>query len=280
MSWKSIASAVADFRFRLKRCVLGPRRVRRTRLYCIGTSKSGTHSIAALFSPNVRAQHECGVLSLIQRILDRHAGHITEDQFDAWLRARDKRLSLELDSSHVNVDILDSLLREFPDGRYLLTIRDCYSWFNSVTNQSLRFRGQLDPRWQGLAAFRAGPGPFVHAPEESVLKQLELLPLENYLRRWARHNDRVLSRVPAHRLLVVRTDQIARRAFEIADFAGLPRHAVRTERAHAFRNQEKQDVVRRIDRVFLERKVEEHCRPLMTRFFPEIKSLDDAALVD
>jgi hypothetical protein len=37
-------------------------------------------------------------------------------------------------------------------------------------------------------------------------------------------------------------------------------------------------VIREIDRDFLEGKVAQHCRPLMNRFFPEIKTLDDAKL--
>jgi hypothetical protein len=90
--------------------------------------------------------------------------------------------------------------------------------------------------------------------------------------------NNVLTKVPAAQLLVVRMDEITIRAFEIADFCGLPRHAVRVDRTHAFASSEKCGVLRRMDSAFVEANVGKHCRELMTRFFPEIKSIDDARL--
>ena len=108
---------------------------------------------------------------------------------------------------------------------------------------------------------------------------LDGLPnLDNQLFQWRRYNEEAIAKVPAERLLVVRTDQITQRAFEIADFAGLPRRTVRLERTHAFQNPVTRQPIREIDRTFLEATVEEHCRPLMARFFPEIGSLEDAKL--
>ena len=43
-------------------------------------------------------------------------------------------------------------------------------------------------------------------------------------------------------------------------------------------NKAKQLSLREIDGAYFEQMVEKNCRPLMTRFFPEIKSLDDAKL--
>jgi hypothetical protein len=88
----------------------------------------------------------------------------------------------------------------------------------------------------------------------------------------------VLTTIPKERLLVVRTDQIRERAFEIADFASLPRYTIRLERTHEYRNPVQREIIREIDPDFLERKVAEQCRPLMNRFFPEIKTLADAKL--
>jgi hypothetical protein len=117
-----------------------------------------------------------------------------------------------------------------------------------------------------------------HAPEEQVLKEHGLHTLDGYLAYWAEHNGGVVAKVPADRLLVVRTDQIRHRAVEIADFAGLPRKTLNVERAHAFKNPKKFNIVRQLDRGFVEQKVAKHCGPLMKEFFPEIRSLDDARL--
>ena len=273
-----VAASLEEVYLAARRLFVGPDRARRTRLYCVGIAKSGTHSVAEMFTRRVRARHEPEALELIEKILDRHHGRLAEPEWTEWLRARDRRLALEVDSSHLNLDILDFLLAEFPDARFLLTIRDCYSWLNSMFNQTLQFRGRLDPRWREIRALRAGPGAWTYAPEERVLEEHELPNLDSHLSRWSSRNGEALARIPGPRLLVVRTDQIAARAFEIADFAGLPRRLVRPRRAHAFRAPVDLDLIRRLDRVFLESKVQRHCRPLMARFFPDVGSLDAAGL--
>jgi hypothetical protein len=117
-----------------------------------------------------------------------------------------------------------------------------------------------------------------HAPEEKVLQELGLYPVNNYLARWAAHNEKVLATVPPERLLVVRTEQIRARAFEIADFAGLPRNTVQLQRTHEYRNPIRREIIRELHPQFLEQKVQQHCRPVMERFFPEIKMLSDTKL--
>ena len=68
---------------------------------------------------------------------------------------------------------------------------------------------------------QAGPGARDYAPEERVLSENQLANLDSYFSRWKSRNEEVLAKVPAPRLLIVRTDQITQKAFEIADFAGL-----------------------------------------------------------
>ncbi len=277
MPFESMTNVCKDIAFAVKRLILGPCRVRRTRLYGVGTGKSGTHSLSGMFSKNVRAGHELQAVKLLDRIFDRHYGRISEQEFTAWILARDRELALEVDSAALNFWILDLLLHEFPDARFVLTIRDCYSWVNSSINQWLRFPDSR-PRWLEYQKFRFGNPAFARAPEERVLEEKGFQPLSGYLSYWTMHNGTVLAKVPPERLFVVRTDQIRQRALEITDFAGLPRRSVRLHRTHEFQNPSKQEIIRRIDRDYLERKVEQHCRPLMTRYFPEIKSLDDATL--
>lgn len=278
MSLQSIKDSCADAMFVAKRRLLGRHRARRARLYCLGMGKSGTHSIAAMFSEIVRTRHEPQAVQVLEKIFDREANRLSEKQFVDWLHARDRRMALEVDSSALNFDLLDTLLREFSNARFVLTIRDCYSWCNSLMNHCLRFAETMDPRWQPWLHSRMRGGIFQHTPEEQMLKHRGLYTLDGYFSYWSRHNSETLAKVPANRLLVVRTDQIQQRAVEIADFAGLPRRAVRVDRTHEYQNPSREQLLRQIDRNFLEAKVEKHCRPLMTRFFPEIKSMHDAKL--
>ena len=276
MPFQIITNVCADTAFAVKRFILGPRRVRRVQLYGVSLGKSGTHSIAKMFSHNVRARHEPQAPQLIDKVVDWHSGRISEQEMAGWLRARDRELALEVDSSGINLQILDILLREFPNARFVLAIRDCYSWTNSRMNGDLN--AFTSGAWHKWARFVYGDGPFIHAPEEKVLKDGGIYTLDTYLSSWAARNGLALAKIPPERLFVVRTDQIRARAFDLADFAGLPHRVVRLHRTHEFRNPGKIPIIRQIDRDFLERKVEQHCRRLMTRFFPEIKSLDDAKL--
>ena len=277
MTLKNISHAAQDARFALKRLVLGPYRVRRAQVYGVGIGKSGTHSLANMFSRNVRARHEPEAEDLIDHVLAWRGGRLAENDMAAYLRDRDRRLAIEVDSSGPNFQVIDLLLREFPDARFVLTLRDCYSWANSMMNEILR-SANAPAQWLRLQKFCYEQAPIVHAPEEQALQQRGLYSLDAFFSHWAARNEQAMAKIPAHRLFIVRTDQLRRRAYELADFAGLPRRAVRPHRTHEYRNPGKLPILREIPRAFLENKVDQHCRPLMTRFFPEIKSLDDAHL--
>ena len=202
---------------------------------------------------------------------------IGDGELREWIRARDRQLALEVDSSWFNVLILDFLAGEFPDARFVLTIRDCYSWLNSEFKRVLH-NPSPEPQRIQMRKFLYGRENADYSPEEQVLKETGLYPLDGYLARWSAHNDKVLAAIPKERLLVVRTDQIGQRAYEIAVFAGLPRHTVRLNRTCEYQNPVQRQIISEIDRDFLEGKVGQHCRPLMNRFFPEIKKLDDVKL--
>jgi Sulfotransferase domain len=274
----AVQGHIDDLFFRSKRRLLGRYRTRRTHVYGLGSAKSGTHSLVAMFSRNVRARHEPEVFDLIDKIADWRQDRINDTQFSDWIRKRDRRMALEVDSCFLNYEILDVLLREFPDARYILTIRDCYSWLDSLFNHILRIRAIKDPRWQKLPQIWPPLEPPIHAPEEYELKEKGLDTLDRQFSWWTRRISTALTKASAAQLLVVRTDEITKRAFEIADFCGLPCHAVRKDRSHAFASPVKYGILGRIDGAFVEARVEKHCRELMTRFFPEIKSIDDARL--
>ncbi len=267
-------NGLVDLGFRTKRILIGGRNVRRAQVFCVGTAKSGTHSVASMFSKNVRTGHEKEALEFIDAFFRWHEKKMTEREYRDWLVTRDREMALEIDSSWFHGLIVDLLASEFPEARFVLTIRDCYSWLNSEFKRVLHTPSQ-QPQRVKMREFVYNGAVTTYAPEERVLKENGLYPVDNYLARWAAHNEKVLAAVPRERLLVVRTEQIGARAFEIADFAGLPRYTVQLQRTHEYRNPVQREIIRELDPKFLEQKVEQHCRPLMKRFFPEIKTLAD-----
>lgn len=249
---------------------------RKCRLYCVGAAKTGTHSIDSLFDHTVRSAHEADSGEIISKILDISEGRIQDIDILAYIRNRDKRLCLDVDSSQLNFFLLDYLLEEFPKALFLLTIRDCYSWLNSFINDSLRRK--TTKNWIKLREHRFRANVFSHPSEERPLKKIGLYTLDGYLSYWASHNNRVLSSIPEDRLMIIKTNEITKRADDIAVFAGLPKKSLQIEHSHSFKNPLKFNVLQEIQEPYLEAKVQEYCGPLMKRFFPEIRSINDAKI--
>jgi hypothetical protein len=241
----------------------------RRRIFCVGMAKSGTHSVAEMFGDGVRSKHEPTATELLRRILLFLDGRIAGEDLTSYIRERDKALCLDIDSSQLNFFVLDILVREFPTARFVLTVRDPYSWLNSFIDDSLRRTTSAD--WIRLRDVRFRRNTFRHPREEQALQEHGLYTLDGYLSYWTMHNDKVLSSIPREQLLVLQTDQITERAGELADFAGVARSSIRLGRSHAFKNPQKFGILQKIDRNYLQRKVTLHCGQLMQRFFPETK---------
>ncbi|MFK7829345.1 MAG: sulfotransferase [Congregibacter sp.] len=247
---------------------------RRFQAYTVGTSKSGTHSLYAMVSSHYRSGHEAEYADLIHAILDLETGARSPEDTRAWLRQRDQQMCLEMDSSALNAHVIGELAEAFPKARFILTLRDCYSWLDSVTNHIVTRPG--DPVWQKLKERPKRRGTDEYTPEEAVLKEHGLSTLDRALSLWADHNATVIEKVPADRLLVVRTEDISSSVERIADFLGVSVASLQATRSHAFKRQTSVGLAAAIDRDFLESRVNEHCRDLMDEFFPKLKRFEDA----
>jgi len=247
---------------------------RKSCLYCVGAAKTGTHSVSAMFDKKVRTQHEAEFEEVIQKILQLLSGKVEEQSIKEYLQQRNKRLNLEIDSSQLNFFFLDHLLKEFSDARFLLTIRDCYSWLDSFINDSLR--RTTSENWINLRKARFGFDKFAHQPQEKILADNGLYTLDGYLSYWASHNTKVLQAIPQEKLLVIRTQDISTSANLIADFASISRKRLLNHKTHVFKNPTKYKILQKIDRDFLELKVDQYCSDIMKEFFPEIKRIEDA----
>jgi hypothetical protein len=251
-------------------------RSRRFHAFGVGAPKSGTRSLAGLFEHSFRAAHEPDVEPVVAMMDQRVHGRTDGGRLASFFRRRDRRLRLELESSHPTSFFIDVLVREFPDAKFILTIRDCYSWLESVWGQYLRLpQTESMEFWRRMRDAYYRPERFRHAPEERVLAERGLYTLDGYLSFWERHNTQVLTLVPEERLLVVRTHEIARDAERIASFLGVPAAALDTSRSHLNRAESTRGLLWQIDPSFVERKADLYCRPLLARFFPEVRTLED-----
>jgi Sulfotransferase domain len=248
-------------------------RPRNTHIYCTGTAKSGTHSIEALLSHQLRSAHEPESHRTIDLVFNAAAGRVDESKLNRYLLRRDRRLWLEVDSSQLNVFLLRNLVELFPAAKFILTIRNPYSWLDSFINHQLAHGGT--DKWIQMRNFRFRPDIYTHQQEELILKENGLYTLDGYLSYWGYHNRTVIDTIPEDRLLIVRTDKITENVEEIAAFVGIPSSKLRKESSHAFKAKAKFGLLDQIAKEYLEHKVNEHCGDLVAQFFPEIQSKEN-----
>ena len=103
------------------------------KLFCVGDEKTGTHSVAGLFR-GYRAEHEPEAHDLRPLVEARLRGETVDDDIEAYVADKERRLHLEVDSSFLNGEIIDLLVRRYPDARYVLTLREPRSWLDSKLN--------------------------------------------------------------------------------------------------------------------------------------------------
>lgn len=235
--------------------------------------KTGTHSLAAVFN-RYRAWHEPAIEQFMQIIMARANEGLSDAAARDRLRQLDRRMWLELNSSYVNYFLLDLLLDEYPKAKFLLTIRDCYSWLDSMFNQLLaRTHGEYQMQFHKWYASTLSPG--AHEPGDRVLSDRGLWPLDPWLQAWSQHNDHVMATVPSDRLLVIRTQDIRREIPRLADFLELPADTLDAGRSHEYKAEAKFGLLSDIDPDYLHARVEARCGDLMKKYFPEIRTLSD-----
>ena len=248
---------------------------RQTRLYGVGAPRTGTHSLAAVFDRSIRSRHEPELLTVAEQLLAQQAGRLSFDGLREFVRRRDARLRLDVDSSHANVFLIEALLAEFADARFVLTMRDCYTWLDSALNRTLNTRWRRRAHREYLAFFFQVQD-LRYSPHDEFLRQRGLLSVDCYLATWSRHNHRALTSIPPEKLLIVKTNELAAKLPQIAAFAGVAPERIN----RGFRAQDparvRHGVLDEVDAAFLEDRVAAHCGELMRRFFPDIRSRKDA----
>lgn len=249
---------------------------RRIRLYSVGPPKSGTYSIYQIFKDRFRSEHEAEHRVFRQFYVDRYLpGLASTEETSRFLRERDERLGLEVESSHFLALVAKDLATTFPDAKFVLTLRDCLSWLDSF----LFYLRSTPPKDALAQRFRDGRfkrlGERAHEAPEAGLKAAGLLTVTEYLEYWNWHYQTVIDSVPASRLLVLRTNEISSRLQQVADFAGIELSSLTQELAHS--NSRREDVKRGaqkreeyVDLEFIRKKAAEHGMPLMKQYFPEI----------
>jgi|GEM_PF-2066346 hypothetical protein len=231
---------------------------RRCHIIGVGIAKSGTRSLAGLFS-RYHSAHEFDAVGTIQRATK----NMTVDD-ESWLRDRDERAGfLECDSSQLHHWHLAALVHTFPTARFVLTIRDPRAWLDSLFNHRLA-RG-MSPVWWPIEELRFGPPCADISGPERLLAEMGRPSLAGALSFWAEHHQRVLDVVPPARLLVVRVERLGDEVQRIARFAGVAAETLTPEIAHQNTARARFHLLDRLPAAHLESSLHKYCGALWQR---------------
>jgi hypothetical protein len=238
---------------------------RRLDICCCGLSKTGTHSMAGIFE-DYRSAHHPDAYRRIQLAIRYLRGGIDHAAAERVLERRDRLLWLEMESSSLAGILIEPFLRACPDKKFLLTIRDVFTWCDSWLDHNINAPPKPGAPFTMLDHVRLRVDDFPPTKHDAPLVARGFPSLACYLQLWASHNERVLDAVPAERLLVVRTEELSASLPGIAEWAGIPAMTLRTERSRLFVAPRKHGVLATLDPAYVRDTAERFCGRLMQRY--------------
>ena len=239
---------------------------RRFDICCCGLSKTGTHSMAGLFA-NYRSAHHPDAHARLTLAIGYLRGELDATRAQRTLRRRDWLLQLELESSSLAGTLIDALVKACPQKKFILTIRDVYSWCDSWLDHNINQPPKGSSLFAVLDQVRLRVNDFPPTKWDAPLIMHNLAPLACYFQLWAHHNAQVLHAVPKHRLLIVKTDEISDRIPDIAAWAGVSSSALRADQAWLFATAQKHRMLARCDPSYVRDTAQRFCGPLMKEYF-------------
>ena len=241
------------------------------RLYNIGAPKTGTLSITNLFKPTYRSVHEGRYVEAIDRLIERRNGTISDGELIHWLRQRDTLLWAECESSHILCWFADLIKVVFKDAKFIVTVRDCYSWTNSVIDQHIN--NDPGPLSKRLRDVYYGDKS---TQEDHVLTKLNEYKLSGDLSYWSSHYEYIIENLSLDDIMFVPTKDISSKTKEIAGFTGVPESTLNTDRAHSHAAPRKHDVLREIGIDEVRTALLSRCEPVASRLsqMPGLEGLD------
>lgn len=212
--------------------------------FCVGMPKTGTHSIANIFS-KYRSSHESDQIFMIMLLAEKLSGEISTQKIIDLLRSRQSLNNLEMDASHYNGAFIKELSYVSHNFRYILTVRDPYSWLDSWFNQHLNSPHLDDTKVKYLGRklyFDCGDEYTKH---DKPLHERGFYPLRSYLKFWRNFNRRVVAHTNSNNLLILRTQDISTSIEQVSHFLqidqsklyGLSTHEHSTPRRHKMLDQ-------------------------------------------
>ncbi len=242
-------------------------------MFCVGQAKSGTTSLYGLLASTYRTAHEPERAHTLGMILKQAQGEIDEATFRAYLRRRDQRLNLEYDIAWANQFIIDHLLAVFPDAKFIVLIRDPYTWIESMIGHFMS--RQIPPDVWSFMDWWFQLERYPHTSFDSALAAQGIYAIAALLNAWNQHAKMCRQLIPPERCLVLRTRELNDSHQTIADFLNIPVSTLNIRQKHLNQRTWTGQLNSFISLDYLNEAVASICSE-SSHYFPEISSAADA----
>ena len=245
-----------------------------TKAFCVGQAKSGTGSLYSLLARSYRAAHEPERAETFKMILRQSEGEIDTDSFDDYLRQRERRLNLEYDIAWANQFIIDRLLTVFGEAKFIVLIRDPYSWLQSTVGHLIS--RQLPAEVPPFLDWWFKPEQYPHTSRERALEAQGIYSLAALVNAWNQHIKTCTQLIPPERCLILKTHELNRSHQRIADFLQIPLKTLDREKGHINQSTWNGRLDSLVDTNYISKVVNSMCAESMTRYFPNVSNAEDA----
>lgn len=237
----------------------------RPRTFAVGLFRTGTHSLTKMVAPHMKAAHEPHRFLFVQQWRRFSQGDLTPEEWERFLRARDRVLGLSLESSGFLCGEVPRLVRLFSDARFILTIREPVSWARSLLREIVVNRRRLGCHYYE-PLFRAWFGSDGFGKGDEDLKRRNLFPFSGMMKYWSSSQQAVIESVPPNQLLVLPTDEVSSRLADIESFIGLPAGSIDPAGSHTHRSNWDWDPLEDVSGTYLNECIAEYASPFLEQF--------------
>jgi hypothetical protein len=236
-------------------------------VYGVAVGKSGSTSLARMFGRSYRSAHEVDAGRLLPIAAGILRGDLAADgpRVRAEVRRRNWRFRLDVDSAPFLNPLTPALVQVFDDARFVLVLRDCFSWLDSHVEWERAHPSADLPLFAPYRAALFDYSDDEFTDDDRILQDEGLRPVTAYLRAWAARNEEVLRVVPPDRLLVLRTEDLDDSTARLARFVGVPEESIATARAN--QNLSRTGVVGRVPRAYVVDCARKLCAAVMESYW-------------
>jgi hypothetical protein len=245
-----------------------------TKAFCVGQAKSGTSSVYGLLAARYRAAHEPEREQILKLILRESHGEIGDNALREYLVERDRRLNLDYDIAWANQFIIRHLLPTFPETKFIVLIRDGYTWLQSIVGHLIS--REIPPDVRAFLDWWFKPDRYPHTRHDDGLKELGVYSVAAFLSAWNEHVNICTRMIPPDRRLFLRTHELNRSHRRLAEFLQVPADSLDVDNGYRNRSTWSDRIESLLDRAYVNEMVGSICGENMSLHFPEVANIEDA----